>query len=674
MLTKRLISIAVVVAVSAATSGAVAVPFIVNHAADIVGEGAVADPLIAVETNRAAIINRLVGEYRSVLFAAGVSESAFRAALATLRADQLLAASLVDSIEDVTLIVNQIPQNGESLRRYVPLSPALVTTMSALPIAEAYVVRDGDALSIVKAANLQLNAETQLVGYFAPTTTRLNASSTITPKDSAGSGANSWIGYTAGNNVASGTGSAVAAGTFNLASGQNAFVAAGQNNVASGVSALVIGGFDNQATAIDSMIGGGAGNRALGPRSVVVGGGYNLASGRWSFIGGGGRDGTDASAAGTNTVDNFANGDFSAITGGQGNHTPGNWSFVGGGSHNTASGDSSVVAGGGTSGVPFSGNTASGTAAAVGGGSTNNASGHAAAISGGSLNTASGGYAFTAGLGNLASGTGSVALGRSAYTQTGGAAALVHDGTFVFSDGSNFIFRSTAEDTFNVLATGGVRFVSAATNSAGEAVPTKGMILGPDGMLRMSMGIISNYGPSIAIDEGNFRIIGNQNSTMYFRTSNYFAWFDHGVHSDAALDPGAGGNVLATLTTGATTTTVTGTFRAQAFTATSDRNEKTGFTKLSPKTILSKVAKLPIMTWSYRNEAEKGIRHIGPVSQDFMHLFNVGYDDKSIATVDESGVALAAIQGLKQELDAKNAKILSLERRLEALERMLQYR
>ncbi|MEM6262097.1 MAG: hypothetical protein AAGI38_06280 [Bacteroidota bacterium] len=38
--------------------------------------------------------------------------------------------------------------------------------------------------------------------------------------------------------------------------------------------------------------------------------------------------------------------------------------------------------------------------------------------------------------------------------------------------------------------------------------------------------------------------IGVQTNTQYFRTNNSFAWFRRGTHSDAALDPGAGGTAL----------------------------------------------------------------------------------------------------------------------------------
>ena len=140
----------------------------------------------------------------------------------------------------------------------------------------------------------------------------------VAPKDGSGSGANSWIGYTFGNNQASGTGSAVAAGTFNLASGQGSFVGAGTSNNAAGVSSLVIGGFDNHAIGQDSLVGAGAGNQATAPRAVVVGGGYNLASGPWSFIGGGGRE-TGSGNAGASAQDHIAASKWGTIICGEGN-------------------------------------------------------------------------------------------------------------------------------------------------------------------------------------------------------------------------------------------------------------------------------------------------------------------------------------------------------------------
>jgi hypothetical protein len=61
-------------------------------------------------------------------------------------------------------------------------------------------VRDGDALSVVKPAELQLSGRNRVVGYFtADTVTNVTTLIQEKPlvKDGPGTGANSWIGYTA---------------------------------------------------------------------------------------------------------------------------------------------------------------------------------------------------------------------------------------------------------------------------------------------------------------------------------------------------------------------------------------------------------------------------------------------------------------------------------------------
>jgi hypothetical protein len=111
--------------------------------------------------------------------------------------------------------------------------------------------------------------------------------------------------------------------------------------------------------------------------------------------------------------------------------------------------------------------------------------------------------------------------------------------------------------------------------------------------------------------------------------------------------------------------TVNGTFVSS-----SDRNVKQDFAAVSPQEVLAKVTALPIQTWSYTNHP--GAKHIGPMAQDFHAAFGLGTDDRHIATVDADGVALAAIQGLNQKVEEKNAEIADLKARLEKLERMLE--
>ena len=101
----------------------------------------------------------------------------------------------------------------------------------------------------------------------------------------------------------------------------------------------------------------------------------------------------------------------------------------------------------------------------------------------------------------------------------------------------------------------------------------------------------------------------------------------------------------------------------------SDRNLKEGITPVNDEDILARVASLAITRWNYK--ADAATSHIGPMAQDFYSAFHVGADDKHITTVDEGGVALAAIQGLNTKLKEKDAQIDALAKRLAELEKLV---
>ena len=107
-----------------------------------------------------------------------------------------------------------------------------------------------------------------------------------------------------------------------------------------------------------------------------------------------------------------------------------------------------------------------------------------------------------------------------------------------------------------------------------------------------------------------------------------------------------------------------------SWTSMSDRNMKENFTPVDVAAVLQKVAALPLSTWNYKQQADS-IRHLGPMAQDFKAAFKVGETDTGITTVDADGVALAAIQGLNQKLNEKDAEIQDLKVRLEKLEQFL---
>ena len=91
----------------------------------------------------------------------------------------------------------------------------------------------------------------------------------------------------------------------------------------------------------------------------------------------------------------------------------------------------------------------------------------------------------------------------------------------------------------------------------------------------------------------------------------------------------------------------------------SDVNQKTDFEGINPAQVLARVASMPITSWRYIGE-DTSKRHIGPMAQDFWAAFGLGDDDKHIGTIDESGVALAAIKGLNARVEEQQREIAEL--------------
>jgi hypothetical protein len=156
--------------------------------------------------------------------------------------------------------------------------------------------------------------------------------------------------------------------------------------------------------------------------------------------------------------------------------------------------------------------------------------------------------------------------------------------------------------------------------------------------------------------------IGVQSLTTYFRTDNAdpnngFIWYKGGTNNSAYANAGGGVELMHLVQSGL--------YVNSTFVNSSDRNVKQDFADVNIRAILEKVTQLPIQTWAYTNDP--ATKHLGPVAQDFYAAFNIGPDDKHITTVDEGGVALAAIQGLNQKLNDKDDEIQTLKRQNESL-------
>ena len=151
-------------------------------------------------------------------------------------------------------------------------------------------------------------------------------------------------------------------------------------------------------------------------------------------------------------------------------------------------------------------------------------------------------------------------------------------------------------------------------------------------------------------------------------TSNTMSFGDENVDRWAFGIPTTSANHA--MEVGTNSTNGNGAFLTQGGTWTnaSDINKKEDFSELNGQDLLSRISQLKIERWKYKGTDEY---HIGPVAQDFYRLFKVGTDDKSISTIDPSGVALLAIQELTRQNEVLKDENLVLKKRLEVIEKML---
>lgn len=319
--------------------------------------------------------------------------------------------------------------------------------------------------------------------------------------------------------------------------------------------------------------------------------------------------------------------DFGTVGGGGGNRV-GNTDAV----SNTA--PYATVAGG-------SSNVAEGAYATVSGGMDNEASGIAAAVLGGDLNQAYGGRsAVIGGFNNCAGGSYSVAGGYQASVRRGTASttgscfsvassgdANGDEGTFAWADSQVAEFVSSGPNQFLVRADGGVMINTNTLPASGD-----------DLVLRARTSGDTDVDIKLLTQNGTAGLIYLDESSGSFFLS------PQGVLTgQPRLNVTGGSGGVATLSNGGTWTNA------------SSRSYKTGFGDVDPQVILDRLVALPISTWTYRGSNEG--THLGPMAEDFKAAFDLAGDGKSIATVDADGVALAAIQGLNQKLEADNAAL-----------------
>ena len=79
---------------------------------------------------------------------------------------------------------------------------------------------------------------------------------------------------------------------------------------------------------------------------------------------------------------------------------------------------------------------------------------------------------------------------------------------------------------------------------------------------------------------------------------------------------------------------------------------------LSSRQIMDRLAELEICTWTY--DFEPGVRHLGPMAQDFAAAFGLGRTNRMISEVDANGVAMVAIQVLQRRVVALEREVADL--------------
>jgi len=354
-------------------------------------------------------------------------------------------------------------------------------------------------------------------------------------------------------------------------------------------------------------------------------------TGTHAFVGGPGGSGSPDSP-------NVADGQYSVVAGGAGNQACDGWSAIAGGLNNASSGDAEFgFIGGGEDNILTTndldaailggeGNEITNSESAivggyenlvsseygfVGGGYTNTVSGQYGAIGGGAINTVSGEYGFIAG-GSSNTVTGEYGFSGGGNTNTvSGSAAVIGGGQGSYAEGA----YATVPGGYDNNAAGELSFAAGFKSYARHA----------------GVFVWSDYASGASLLEST-----GVNQFLARATGGFTLWTNAANTVGAKLAPGSG-----------------------TWASASDRNLKTDVARIDDAAVLDKVASLPISRWSYKSE--RGVRHVGPMAQDFYAAFGVGEDDKHITSIDEDGVALAAIKALHRDNTRLHAHVASLD-------------
>ena len=287
-------------------------------------------------------------------------------------------------------------------------------------------------------------------------------------------------------------------------------------------------------------------------------------------------------------------------------------------------------------GYPGNGVTNSATGATIGGGGTNG-SANANTVSD-DFGTVSGGLGNTAGAGNGFGVVATVAGGES--NAASGEGSVVAGGVSNAASG----FASTVAGGEINTASG--QFATVAGGTSNTAGGDYSFAAGQNASTSHTGAFLWCQGGNSCGDEGENSFVIAANGPISFYT-------------------GAGG-------AGCKLAAGSGSWACS-----SDRNLKNNIRSIDSRSVLERVAQMPISEWSMKADPD-GHKHIGPMAQDFFAAFGLGSSDKYIAQGDAQGVALASIQGLyalyqsvQEKLQQKDEEIQALKTQLERLQHQL---
>jgi hypothetical protein len=266
---------------------------------------------------------------------------------------------------------------------------------------------------------------------------------------------------------------------------------------------------------------------------------------------------------------------------------------------------------------------------------------------GGSNSTASGLYAFAFGDTNSARSTSSIAFGSG--NEVKGAAG--------FSAGAG----NRVCDTYGV----------ALGNNARSGGPFINGQCDPDTFNIRGLAAVA-IGYNVTADQDHTTAMGKFASNNGF--AGTFVWSDGSATGSVDTFRNAANNEFAARATGgfrfrtnlASTTGCNLPAGSGVFSCTSSRAAKENFLAVDGDDVLARLGRIPVSTWNYLEETT-GVRHMGPMAEDFYQAFGLGTDDASIGVQDLAAVSLAAAKAIAARTDALTAENHALRTETEAL-------